>query len=127
MTTRDWLGRVEEFATIPAPAALRPKPPRRTRGPTVAACAVLLLLCSMCLRSSWDGSGVLAMTTQEQRDALTLPPSMVSEEKRRAVVARIQIEIRDRIRILQAIAEEDSKAGRDAKLAIENTRSVLGD
>lgn len=101
------------------------KQPRRTRGPTLAACAALLLLCSMCLRSSWDGSGTQELSAQERQEALTLPPSMVSEEKRRAVVGRDTQEIMERFDRLISVAAEDSPAGRDAKRALERLFEVL--
>lgn len=122
MDDPEWDGFVRERSPR---VELGPKRPRRTRGPTLAACAALLLLCSMCLRSSWDGSGVLAMTAEEQRDALTVPPSMVSEEKRQAVVVRIQLELRERIAVLGAIAGEASPAGEAATRALESARGAI--
>lgn len=106
---------------------IREKQPRRTRGPTLAACAALLLLCSMCLRSSWDGSGARELSAQERGEALAMPPSMVSEEKRRAVVSAAHQEIRERIKLLRTIACEDSPAGEDARHALENVRAAAGD
>lgn len=123
MTDPDWEGYASRRMGIELP---QPRPPRRARGPAVGACAALLLLCSMCLRSSWGGSAASELSAQERHEALTMPPSMVSEEKRRALVGRDYQEAEERVKRLLLVASEQSPAGEDARKALENLRATLG-
>lgn len=121
MSQPDWTGFAEGKMASPA----GPKRPRNTRGPLCAALIAIACLYGMCRIPSWDGSGVMAMTAEEQREALTVPPSMVSEEKRQAVVVRMQIELRERIAVLGAIAGENSPAGEAATRALLSVRGAI--
>jgi len=103
------------------PSDLAPKSRRGLAG----ALLVIACLYGMCRLPNWDVSATNGLSAQDQLEMLSSP--VTSEEKRRAVVQRTQVEILDRVRVLHAVAAEDSPAGLDARRALDNIGEALGD